>query len=117
VTAAELKAMLDSGADDFQVISVRAPDAYTVGHVQGAINIPMAQLATTESLSKIDPDKKVVVYCYQGHTSQQVQFFLSQLGYDVVGLQHGMSSWTNDAAVRANKTYNPADVPNLPTVK
>ena len=102
MTAAELKAMLDSGADDFQVVSVRAPEHYEIGHLDGAINIPMAQMAKAESLSKLDPSKKVVVYCYQGHASAQVQLLLSQLGYDVVGLQYGMSAWTNDADVRAS---------------
>ena len=117
ISAADLKAMIDSGADNFQIVSVRAPEHYALGHIEGAINIPFATVPSAESLSKLDPSKTIVVACYQGHTAAQAQFYLKQLGYDVVSLHHGMSSWTNDAAIRANATYNPANVPNLPTVK
>ncbi len=117
MTAAELKAKVDAGAEDMVLVSMQKPEDYAVAHVPGTINIPAGKLATAAALSTLDPSKTIVLVCYQGHNSSFAQFFLKQLGYDAVSVHYGFSAWTNDPAQRVVKTYAPANVPNLPTVK
>lgn len=116
ITADELKAMLDAGATDIQLVSMRNPEHYEFGHIGDAINIPYLQIATEESLSKLDPSKRIVIYCYQGHAGGLAQMYLSQLGYDAVNLAYGIGSWINDENIRAVPMYDPAKVGNFPTV-
>ncbi len=115
ITADELYEMVQSGSDDYMIFTGITPEHYEAGHIEGAINMGRAKIATEEALKKFDPNKTIVFTCYQGHNSGFMQMFLGQLGYDVVSQHYGMSAWTNDADVRAVPTYNPAQVPNLPT--
>jgi rhodanese-related sulfurtransferase/DNA-binding transcriptional ArsR family regulator len=43
------------------VVDVRPPEEYAAGHIRGAINVPLAELA--KRLDEIPSDKEVVAYC------------------------------------------------------
>ncbi len=102
----------DEDNDPF-IISVRAPDAYAVGHVPDAINIPWKTIADPESLALIPSDQPVAVYCYTGHTGQVATTILGALGYDVSNMKFGMMGWTLDDEVLGTERFDPADVPGL----
>ncbi|MFC1942437.1 rhodanese-like domain-containing protein [Chloroflexota bacterium] len=101
ITAKDLYLLLNDGdpGNDPVIVSVRAPDAYAKGHVPGAINVPLADLVKPESLAKLSADKKIVVYCYTGHTGSQATAIFNLLGYDVSNLKFGMTAWTKDTEV------------------
>jgi rhodanese-related sulfurtransferase len=110
-------ALFDNLADgdtsnDPVVVSVRSPDHYALGHIQGAINIPWTQIANPENLAKLPPDQQIVVYCYTGHTGQVAATVLAMLGYDVVNLKYGMMGWTEDDQVLATARFDPATQPD-----
>ncbi|MFP3976124.1 MAG: rhodanese-like domain-containing protein, partial [Dehalococcoidia bacterium] len=65
----------------------------------GAINIPLKDIARGENLQKLNPDKKIVVYCYTGRTASQATAILNALGYDAWNLKWGISGWTADPEV------------------
>ncbi len=61
ISAAEVRKEL--AADDparWQMIDVREPREYAGGHLPGAVNIPLSQLANR--LSEVDRDRPVVTY-------------------------------------------------------
>lgn len=99
----------------YQIVSVRKPEDYAKGHVAGAINVLWTDIA--DNLDKIDPDKKVIVYCYTGHTGGEAAMFLNLMGYETYNMKFGMSGWNADPAVGGSAGYDPAAVPNYPTVK
>jgi rhodanese-related sulfurtransferase len=99
-------------SNDPVVVSVRAPDAYALGHIAGAINIPWTQIAKPENLAKLPADKPIVVYCYTGHTGQAAATVLKMLGYDVTNLKYGMMGWTLDDEVLGTARYDPATAPD-----
>ena len=103
----------DTSNDPF-VVSVRAPDAYALGHIEGAVNIPWKTIVDLESLAMLPTDQPIVVYCYTGHTGQVAATLLELLGYDVQNLKFGMMGWTNDDDVLATSRYTGA--PGYPTV-
>jgi rhodanese-related sulfurtransferase len=97
----------DGDADnDPLIISVRAKEDYDKGHITGAVWAKSGELFTPEMLSKIDPDREIVVVCYTGQGASHVTEGLNELGYDAKALLFGMSSWTNDPAVFV-KRFNP----------
>ena len=89
-------------ANDPLVVSVRAPDAYAIGHVPGAINIPWKTVAEPASIELLGTpgDGWLAAYCYTGHTGGIATAVLNLLGYRTQNLLHGMMSWTKDEAVR-----------------
>ncbi len=92
----------DTDNDPF-IISVRKPEHYAKGHIPGAVNIPFGDIAKDGTLNALPGDKKIVVYCYTGHSGSQATAVLGALGFDVVNLLHGMSSWTKDTEVAPNR--------------
>ncbi len=103
----------DESNDPF-VVSVRAPDAYALGHIEGAINIPWKSIVDEASLAQLPTDQPIVVYCYTGHTGQVAATLLKTLGYDVSNLKFGMMGWTNDLDVVATTPFTTS--PGYPTV-
>jgi rhodanese-related sulfurtransferase len=81
---------------DYQIVSVRAAQAYAIGHIPTAINIPYKEIAKTENLQKLDPDKTIIVYCYTGHTGGISASILNLLGYKARNLKYGMEGYTTD---------------------
>jgi rhodanese-related sulfurtransferase len=99
----------------YQIVSVRKAEDYAKGHVAGAINILWTDIA--DNVDKIDPDKKVIIYCYTGHTGGEAAMFLNLMGYETYNMKFGMSGWNTDPAVGGAAGYDPAAVPNYATVK
>jgi rhodanese-related sulfurtransferase/biotin operon repressor len=59
ISREELAARMSDGV--VTVIDVRPPDEYALGHLPGAINVPLSEL---QALSKgFDPGREVVAYC------------------------------------------------------
>ena len=96
----------DESNDPF-IVSVRAPDAYELGHIPGAINIPWKTIAEPDNLAKLPTDQPIVIYCYTGHTGQIATTVLNLLGYDATNLKFGMMGWTEDDEVLATARYGP----------
>jgi rhodanese-related sulfurtransferase len=99
-------------SNDPVVVSVRAADAYALGHIAGAINIPWNQVAKPENLAKLPADQPIVVYCYTGHTGQVAATVLKMLGYDVVNLKYGMMGWTLNDEILGTGRYDAATAPD-----
>lgn len=101
ITVEDLFLLLNDDDEDNDpfIVSVRKPEDYAKGHVPGAVNIPCGSLLTKEGLSKLDPDRQIVAYCYTGQTGSQATALLNMLGYDAMNLKFGMVAWTSDRDV------------------
>jgi phage shock protein E len=79
--------LLKSGA---QIVDVRSPDEFAVGHAAGSRNIPLGDLqAGTEDL---DPNRWIIVCCASGTRSGMARRWLLRHGFRQV-LNAG--SWRN----------------------
>ena len=63
------------------VIDVRSPAEFSMGHVDGALNIPVEAISpqTTQALS--DKNQTIVVYCASGMRSDMARSRLQQMGF------------------------------------
>ncbi|MGC8875889.1 rhodanese-like domain-containing protein [Thermus sp.] len=72
----ELYRALASGA---VVVDVRTPGEFAQGHVPGAINLPVEEVARWAD--QIPKDKPVYLYCHSGNRSRRAAEYLARKGY------------------------------------
>ena len=72
------------------VLDVREPVGWELGHIEGAVHIPLMELP--QRLADV-PEQQTLVVCKIGGRSAQAVGWLAQQGYDVVNLDGGMLDW------------------------
>lgn len=93
VTAVDLNSELETGVD-LLLVDVRTADEYAEGFIEGAVNVPLNELAQHLDLLP-DLDQNIVVYCGSGHRSAIAMTSLNLLGYTHVrSLLGGFGAWT-----------------------
>jgi uncharacterized membrane protein YdjX (TVP38/TMEM64 family)/rhodanese-related sulfurtransferase len=92
---AALKQRIDRG-DDIMVLDVRGHDEYRgpLGHIAGALNIPLPELAAREAELSARKLRPVAVVCRTDRRSAQAIRQLREAGYDQLLLvPGGMEAW------------------------
>jgi rhodanese-related sulfurtransferase len=76
------------------VIDVRQPEEYAAGHIPGAVNIPLRELAA--NVDKIPTDTQVFVYCASGYRAGMAISSLRMMGYDnALSFSGSYKAWTD----------------------
>ena len=91
ISAANAKAILDSGDDSYFFLDVRQAADYEAGHIPTAMNIPFKP-GMEQSFSQLPEDKTIIVNCYTGQTASQVVGILRLLGFEAYNLSGGMGA-------------------------
>jgi len=75
------------------VLDVRPEDEFSLGHVPGAINVPLRELETR--LADLDPDQEIVAYCRGPYCvlSYEAVAMLRARGFIVRRLEDGLPEW------------------------
>ncbi len=105
-------------ASDALVIDIRQPSEYEEGHIPGAINIPLRELAA--NVDKIPTDRQVFVYCKSGYRAAVGNSALRMMGYDnTLSFSGSWLAWTaaeeevSTDAVEAEVVGDPGFAPEL----
>ena len=83
----DFKVLLQHGA---QIIDVRSPAEFAIGHVKQAINIPLPELS--KKLTKIKKGKPVITCCASGMRSASAKSILLNNGFTTV---YNGGGWQN----------------------
>lgn len=115
--------ILDYGAinlNDYFIIDLRAAADFNAGHLDGAINTPLATM-----FDVVDGQTgKILVVCYTGQTSAFAHLLLRLKGYEAYSLKWGMSivdasydRWTSKCSDQyfGTSNWSTAASPALPT--
>ncbi|WP_424361408.1 ArsR/SmtB family transcription factor [Methylocystis parvus] len=91
VSRAELAERLRAGT--VTVLDVRPEDEFALGHVPGAVNIPLRALEAR--LSEFDPSKEIVAYCRGAFCvlSYEAVAALRKCGFKARRLEDGFPEW------------------------
>ena len=91
VSRTELITRMKKG--DVQVLDVRPEDEFALGHVPGAINVPLDMLK--KQLAALDPRKEIVAYCRGPYCvlSFETVAFLRSKGFTARRLEDGLPEW------------------------
>jgi rhodanese-related sulfurtransferase len=75
------------------VLDVRPEDEFALGHLPGAVNIPLADL--DRRLAELSPDQEIVAYCRGAYCvlSFEAVAALRARGFKVHRLQDGFPEW------------------------
>jgi rhodanese-related sulfurtransferase len=70
-----------SGAEaDFVLIDIREPDELALCSIEGALHIPMGELASRINEIEADEDTTIAVICHSGRRSLKAALYLQQQG-------------------------------------
>ncbi|WP_428242401.1 rhodanese-like domain-containing protein [Gynuella sp.] len=80
------------------LLDCRKAADYQAGHIDGAMN---SHDRLVESLiRKGDKSRKIIIYCYHGHSSEHLAELFNGFGFtDVYSVQGGYEAWTRCTAV------------------
>jgi molybdopterin/thiamine biosynthesis adenylyltransferase/rhodanese-related sulfurtransferase len=94
IEPSELEALLRRG-DDLDLVDVREPGEWALGHLAGARLVPLATLA--DHLSSFAPGRQVVLYCRSGVRSARAARQLADHGVGRVrSLAGGILRWAEE---------------------
>ena len=88
---------LGSGAADFVLLDVRGPEAFRKGHVDGAVNLPHADISEA-TLADYPADTLFVTYCAGPHCNgaNRAAINLARLGRPVKMMIGGITGWLDE---------------------
>lgn len=89
ISANDVKNMMND--DNVQVIDVREPYEFQMGHIEVAKNMPLQTIP--DNMTAFDKDKKIVLVCASGGRSTSASQYLAQFGYEVYNMVGGMMGW------------------------
>ena len=88
ISCDQLNQSLEKGCPMY-ILDIRKPEDYDEKHIDGAINVPWAEVG--DYLDDFPKDEKIIVICYTGQTAGQTVAILRLLGFDACSLKGGMS--------------------------
>lgn len=90
----KVRAMLD-GDEDVTLLDCRLPKEKAIASIDGAIFVPMQELADRLDELGDYEDRKLVVFCHAGVRSMKVALFLRERGFeDVWSMAGGIDLWS-----------------------
>ncbi len=105
-TAVQQTQIINAGAQKFntllektpgaQLVDIRTPREYQMGHIKGALNVNFYDPAFKENLEKLnlDKDKPVFIYCRSGNRSRRSLEIFKNAGFKtIVHLVYGINDW------------------------
>jgi CoA-disulfide reductase len=82
VKVISVEEFLSLDRENIFILDVRTKDEYDLGHIEGAVNIPVDEIR--QNLGKIPKDKKIIVYCSVGLRGYVACRVLYQNGFNEV---------------------------------
>ena len=87
--------------EDLYLLDVRQPDELLESKIDGAVNIPLAEIFQPNGMTEIPTDKPVVVICGSGNRATIASYMLAQEGIDFQILEGGMNAWNEQIQAKS----------------
>lgn len=92
MTKVDSAGLLEAQKKGAQVVDVRTPGEFQMGHIAGAVNVPVDELQS--AAASWDRAKSYVVYCATGARSADAQNTMQSMGFkNVADFSAGVSGW------------------------
>ncbi|GAA4886065.1 rhodanese-like domain-containing protein [Flaviramulus aquimarinus] len=80
--------------DSIQLIDVRKPSEYSVGHISNAVNINFLSENFISNINKLNKEKPVYIYCHSGMRSAKSAIQFKKAGFvKIYELEGGIVNW------------------------
>ena len=92
ISAEEMQSLLE--ADEVQLVDVRTPEEFSLGHIDDAQNIDYFSPTFDEDIKNLDKSKPVILYCKSGGRSAKCAEKMVEAGFvKIYDLEGGISKW------------------------
>ena len=99
VSAKEAADLIDThdGDSDFAILDIRTPGEFQSGHLQSAILIDFYSQTFADQLSRLDKEKKFLIYCRTGNRSARSLEIFKKLKFQkIYHMANGISTWKSE---------------------
>ena len=99
ISVVELKALLDSGADDVLLLDVRNPPEAEIATIPGAVLVPLDQIESgqaTEQVRELAAGKRLYAHCKLGGRSAKALIALKREGISGINVSGGIDAWSQE---------------------
>lgn len=94
IDSKELMEKLEAN-EDLYLLDVREPDELLESKIDGAVNIPLAEIFQPNGMDSIPTDEPVVIICGSGNRATIATYALAQEGVDFQVLEGGINAWNS----------------------
>jgi rhodanese-related sulfurtransferase len=94
ISAEDVKKKIEN-KEDILLLDIRTPEEFDgpLGHIEGALLVPMQSLEDSIATLEKYKDKEVIVYCRSGNRSQNGTRIMQANGFKAVNMLGGMKAW------------------------
>jgi sulfur-carrier protein adenylyltransferase/sulfurtransferase len=99
MTVTELKALIDSGANDFVLIDVRNPNEYDIAKIPGSILIPLPDIEQGKGIEEVKAalnGHRLIAHCKMGGRSAKALSILKEAGIEGTNVKGGIQAWSRE---------------------
>lgn len=99
MTVVELKALLDSDANDYVLIDVRNPNEYQIAKIPNSVLIPLPDIENGSAIPKIKElvnGYRLIAHCKMGGRSAKALAILQEAGIEGINVKGGITAWSRE---------------------
>jgi adenylyltransferase/sulfurtransferase len=99
MTVVELKALIDSNANDYILIDVRNPNEYQIANIPNSVLIPLPDIENGAAIPKIKElvnGYRLIAHCKMGGRSAKALAILKEAGIEGINVKGGISAWSRE---------------------
>ncbi|TRU81295.1 MAG: molybdopterin-synthase adenylyltransferase MoeB [Microcystis novacekii Mn_MB_F_20050700_S1] len=99
MTVVELKALIDSEANDYILIDVRNPNEYQIANIPNSVLIPLPDIENGAAIPKIKElvnGYRLIAHCKMGGRSAKALAILKEAGIEGINVKGGISAWSRE---------------------
>jgi len=99
MTVKELKALLDSGAQDFVLLDVRNPNEYEIAKIPGSVLVPLPEIENGDGVAKVRDllnGHRLIAHCKMGGRSAKALAILKEAGITGTNVKGGINAWSQE---------------------
>lgn len=99
MTVKELKALLDSGAQDFVLLDVRNPNEYEIAKIPGSVLVPLPEIENGNGVAKVRDllnGHRLIAHCKMGGRSAKALAILKEAGITGTNVKGGINAWSQE---------------------
>jgi molybdopterin/thiamine biosynthesis adenylyltransferase/rhodanese-related sulfurtransferase len=99
MTVKELKALLDSGDQDFVLLDVRNPHEYEIAKIPGSVLVPLPEIENGNGVAKVRDllnGHRLIAHCKMGGRSAKALAILKEAGITGTNVKGGINAWSQE---------------------
>ena len=90
ITPLELKKRLDTG-ESLRIVDVRMPIEFVIGHIPGAVNVPLPKIV--DQIPEVNADETLIMVCKAGGRSSMACEKVESHYPNLINLEGGTDAW------------------------